>query len=236
MATKEETFEQLIELQHLMGAAHHQHMMQHGPMADATRGKGRVLALLKMKDGLATKDMANVLGIRVSSLNETLSRLEADGIVERRPSEQDGRIMLVYLTEKGRAEEQPQNDLPEMLFVDFQEAELDTLKGYLRRMSTALEERLGADWREHMHHVRHRREQIFHQAAGFGEGGPHEGRRPHEGRGRGMGRHGMHGHGGEGHLRMDARYPREAVSGTNPEPCDHNCRACTRVVCVRRMG
>ena len=157
MATKEETFEQLIELQHLMGAAHHQHMMQHGPMADATRGKGRVLALLKMKDGLATKDMANVLGIRVSSLNETLSRLEADGIVERKPSEQDGRVMLVYLTEKGRAEEQPQNDLPEMLFVDFQEAELDTLKGYLRRMSTALEERLGADWREQMHHMRRTR-------------------------------------------------------------------------------
>lgn len=236
MTSKQETFEQLIELQKLMAVAHHKHLMQHGPMADATRGKGRVLALLKMKDGIATRDMANVLGIRVSSLNETLARLEAEGYVERKAAEQDRRIMLVYLTEKGQAEEQPQNDLPNVLFEGFEDNELDTLQGFLNRMSAAVETQLGPDWREHMHHMRNRREQIFHQAADHGrppfEHGPHGGRGPHEGfddppdprRGRG------HGYGGN-FGGPNERYPREAEL----ETCDHNCRACTRDICVRHM-
>lgn len=179
MTDRDQAFDKLINLQHMMGAYHHKRMMQHGPMADSTRGKGRVLALLKMADGISTKDMATVLGIRVSSLNETLARLEADGYVERRPSEEDGRVMLVYLTDKGKAEQQPETDFPAILFADFDEDMLETLDGHLDLMTKALEKELGEDWREHMEHMRHRREKIFHQA-----GGPRCGHGPGHGPGR----------------------------------------------------
>ncbi len=230
MTTKQDAFDKLVELQHLIGTAHHQRMMQHGPMADPSRGKGRVLALLKLKDGIATKDMADVLGIRVSSLNETIARLEAEGYVERHQSPTDRRVMLVYLTEKGRAEEQPRSDLPEQLFKGFEDEELEKLYDYLTRMTDSLEAELGPDWREQMHHMRHRRNQIFHQA-GEPDGparGPHDGPGPHNGRGSRAG-HGR-GWGGSPTRPVDARYPRDA----EPMHCDHNCRACTHEACVRR--
>ena len=42
---------------------------------DTTRGQGRILAALKLKDGIATRELAYVLSIRVPLLNEALSRL-----------------------------------------------------------------------------------------------------------------------------------------------------------------
>lgn len=187
MANKDQTFEKLLDLQHMMGAYHHKRMAQHGPMADATRGKGRVLALLKMKDGIATKDMATVLGIRVSSLNETLARLETDGYVERKPSEEDGRIMLVYLTQKGREEQQPQMDLAEVLFAHFDDEALESLDGHLDRMVKAMEAELGDDWRANMEDMRRQRERMFHQAHGHGcgRGGHRHGHRCKHGHDRG---------------------------------------------------
>ncbi len=99
-------YEKLVTLQHLL-------MRQRfvrkgsGPIADPLRGQGRILALLKIKDGVSTKDMTSVLGIRTSSLNELLSKLEAKDYIMREQSEEDGRVMMVKLTDKGRAVEQP---------------------------------------------------------------------------------------------------------------------------------
>lgn len=99
-------YEKLVTLQHLL-------MRQRfvrkgsGPIADPLRGQGRILALLKIKDGVSTKDMTSVLGIRTSSLNELLSKLEAKDYIMREQSEDDGRVMMVKLTDKGRAVEQP---------------------------------------------------------------------------------------------------------------------------------
>ena len=46
------------------------------PITDPSRGQGRVLALLMLRDGLSTRDIATVLGVRVSSLNELLSKMD----------------------------------------------------------------------------------------------------------------------------------------------------------------
>lgn len=200
MANYEDTFEKLVELQHMIGALRHRHAKASGPLADTTRGRGRVLALLKMRDGLSTREMANVLDIRVSSLNETIARMEAEGLVERRQSEEDGRIMLLFLTDAGRAADQPELDLPRQLLCDFTDDELHVLDGYLDRMRTKLQGELGPDWREHEEQVREQRDKYFH-----GEGRPrHEGPRDGRGGDRGRGHGGKqggpreHGHGGHG--------------------------------------
>lgn len=106
------------------------------PTADATRGQGRILAFLKLREGIATKDLAYLLDIRISSLNELLAKLERNGYLRREPSEADRRVMLLYLTEKGRAEEQPeleQNGVLDCLSPEEQEH----FGGYLDRIIAA---------------------------------------------------------------------------------------------------
>lgn len=151
MATKESLFEKYLVLQSLLTQLHHQKQHDHPrgrqAFADTSRGQGRVLALLKIKDGLSTKELAEVLGLRVSSLNETLSRMEKTGMVERRPSEKDKRVMLVYLTEEGRSQQQEESNsnLDELLLKGFSEEDLEAMESYFTRMIANLEEELGSE-------------------------------------------------------------------------------------------
>ncbi|MDR2606454.1 MAG: MarR family transcriptional regulator [Oscillospiraceae bacterium] len=110
-----------------------------GPLADTSRGQGRILALLKMHDGISTKDLAYLLGIRVSSLNELLAKLERGGYVARKQSETDGRVSLVTLTERGRSEQTSDAADPNDILSCLSDAEQSDLSEYLERVITALE-------------------------------------------------------------------------------------------------
>ena len=71
-------------------------------LSNISRGQGRILAVLKKKDGISTKDLAYILDITVSSLNEVLKKLEQNGYIKKEPSPKDKRILLVKLTPKGK--------------------------------------------------------------------------------------------------------------------------------------
>ena len=66
------------------------------------RGQERVLTMVSMKEGINQKDLAFLLGIRPQTLGEMLQKLEERGMVERKKSEADGRVIEVTLTDKGR--------------------------------------------------------------------------------------------------------------------------------------
>lgn len=153
---------------------------------DPNRGQGRILTTLKMKDGISTKDLSYILGIAVASLNEMLGKLVKAGLVERKPSEQDKRIMLVYLTAKGKAEI---SSRPEEDDIDFlgclSDEEQKNLENYLDRMIQYLEEALGEkseDFAEHMKKIYEERERIFGNdfPKGFGGFGGFGGRFPED--------------------------------------------------------
>ncbi|MDO5749717.1 MAG: MarR family transcriptional regulator [Rothia sp. (in: high G+C Gram-positive bacteria)] len=80
----------------------HQHHAKHKNGMDTSRGQGRILAALNLKDGIPTRELAYVLGIRVPSLNESLAKLEEAGHIRREADVNDKRIKLIYLTESGR--------------------------------------------------------------------------------------------------------------------------------------
>lgn len=102
MARPQETYAKAVRLSELLSRFHK--AQSHGePAADPTRGQGRVIAALKLRDELSSKDLAFLLGIRAQSLNELLQKLERSGYVERIQDEDDRRVMLVRLTEAGRA-------------------------------------------------------------------------------------------------------------------------------------
>lgn len=100
-----------VELLSLFHDATHRYAMrllalEVSPLANPLRGQGQVLALLKQSDGLATREIAQLLGIRTASLNELLVKLEAKGLVTRSRSAADGRVTVVSLTDAGRTVEQ----------------------------------------------------------------------------------------------------------------------------------
>ena len=112
---------------------------------DTTRGQGRILAALKLKDGIATRELAYVLGIRVPSLNEALSKLENAGYIVREPDPRDRRVQLITLTDSGRAltgqlgEGEPEGD---NIFEVLTEQERANLNDYLDRLIVRMHEDL----------------------------------------------------------------------------------------------
>ncbi|ULO07693.1 MarR family transcriptional regulator [Paenibacillus sp. 19GGS1-52] len=139
-----ELYEKLAKLQWLLQRQHLKNHAAVGPMADTSRGQGRILAFLRMKDGISTKDLSYMLDIRVSSLNELLAKMEKAEYITRKPSETDKRIMLIYLTQKGQEEEGQEIDSGN-IFSRLSPEEQATFGEYLVRVITTLEEELGTD-------------------------------------------------------------------------------------------
>ena len=109
-----------------------------GPTGDPTQGQGRILAMLKLQDGIPTKELSYLLGLQVASLNELLVKLERGGLVVREPSEADRRVMLVKLTDAGRETPQQAPDAGGAFAVLTPE-EQEALGGYLERVIAGLE-------------------------------------------------------------------------------------------------
>lgn len=138
-----ELFYKLHRLEMLLRRFHMDSAKQR-PARDASRGQGRILAILKLRDGVSTKDLSYLLGIRVSSLNELLSKLEKNGYITREPSDQDKRVMLIKLTEKGRSEQLSESPDLSDIFSDFSQDEQAQFAEYLDRMISSLEEKFGS--------------------------------------------------------------------------------------------
>ncbi|MDR1961246.1 MAG: MarR family transcriptional regulator [Gracilibacteraceae bacterium] len=134
------------KLQRLMWLGHcyiRKNHMEHGPLADTSRGQGRVLAALKMQPEITTKDLAYLLGIRTQSLNELLTKLEKNGFIVRTQLETDKRVVVVKITEKGRSEEQQESEFSG-IFSCLNDDEQKNFEGYLDRVIAALEAEVGA--------------------------------------------------------------------------------------------
>ena len=66
-------------------------------------GQDGVILALAEEGGLTAGALAGRLGVKAPTMTRTIGRLEAQGFVERRPDETDGRLTVVHLTETGRA-------------------------------------------------------------------------------------------------------------------------------------
>lgn len=156
----EELYERFFTLQAMLRDYRFRVHMQGGPLVDATRGQGRILALLKLKDGMRTRELAKLMGIRVSSLNETLGKMEHGGYIVRKPYEKDKRVILISLTEKGRRAKEPKNQYPS-LFEGFSDEEREQFGQYLDRMIGCIEKQGGRKAKTIVDRERRRREAIF---------------------------------------------------------------------------
>lgn len=62
---------------------------------------GAVLGRLDREGAISTSDLAAAERVRPQSMAQTVSELEADGLISRRPDPADGRRALIELTDKG---------------------------------------------------------------------------------------------------------------------------------------
>lgn len=183
----EKIFHQLHHCMNLMHRAHHGahgHGHDHGHGRGEHRGQGRIMALLREKDGMSQRELADMLQIRPPSLSELLDKLESSGLTERRQHESDKRMSQVFLTPEGREMAMQIEAAREERMTHFlsglNEAEQETFSGLLGKFLSGLKSHFG-DMEEHRH--------------GRGRCG--------HGHGRGQHQHGAcacrHGHGEEDH-------------------------------------
>ncbi|WP_029353435.1 MarR family transcriptional regulator [Bosea sp. 117] len=65
-------------------------------------GQETVLKLLADTDGRTMTELASALRVRPPTASKTVGRLSAQGLLTRRASDGDGRLVRVYLTDEGR--------------------------------------------------------------------------------------------------------------------------------------
>ena len=81
-------------------------VMRRRPMAPGhhSHGVGKLLRVIAANPGATSRELAEMMDIRPSSLTELLNRLEERGIVVRARDENDLRVVRVAITELGQAE------------------------------------------------------------------------------------------------------------------------------------
>ncbi len=123
-------------------------LLRRRPAAGQHAGRGvfRLLSLIQETPGMSTRELAERLDVRPSSLNEKLARLEEEDILRRVRDAGDQRIFLLELLPKGeahlneiRAERKRMNDAIGSILT---EAEGKALTGLLQKLGDGLESKI----------------------------------------------------------------------------------------------
>ncbi len=112
------------------------------PLGLAT-GQFPALLALWQKEGQTQKDLVGLLDIEQATLANTLSRMERDGLIVRKPCEEDGRVQRIHLTDQARA---LKNDAVEaamaqntIALAGLSEKETEQFLDYMRRAISAMQ-------------------------------------------------------------------------------------------------
>lgn len=111
-------------------------------------GQESVLKLLLEQDGRTMGDLANALRVRPPTASKTIARLTTQGLVERKATDGDGRLVRVFLTDIGRERGGSIDRIWDMMENEMvgglDHKERKRLRKLLRKVERALAERLGA--------------------------------------------------------------------------------------------
>ena len=111
-------------------------LQQRAAVLGITPGQLPILMSLWNSDGITQRELVASLEIEQATIANTLSRMERDGLVERRPHPKDKRAQLLFLTEKARAlEEDAVSALQaadDAIFSGFKRFERELMLEYMR--------------------------------------------------------------------------------------------------------
>ena len=75
------------------------------PEESMSHGFRRMFRILCMHDGITQVELARAANLSSPSVSAALNRMEAEGLVKRVPDDTDRRKVFVYITEKGREQD-----------------------------------------------------------------------------------------------------------------------------------
>lgn len=119
-------------------------LLRRRPAAGQHAGRGvfRLLSLIRETPGISTRELAEGLDVRPSSLNEKLARLEEAEILRRVRDAEDQRVFLLELLPKGEAHLEEiravRKDMNEALGGILTEEEASQLTGLLHKLAEGL--------------------------------------------------------------------------------------------------
>ena len=77
---------------------------------DSTMATGFTLLSIDPIEGTPSTSLGPKMGMEATSLSRTLKAMEEKGLIERKPNPEDGRGVLIYLTEFGREKREYSRD------------------------------------------------------------------------------------------------------------------------------
>ncbi|MBX2801745.1 MAG: MarR family transcriptional regulator [Myxococcales bacterium] len=104
----------------------------------------QALALLALQEqpGCTVTQLADILGLRMSAAATLVQRLVRDGLVQRAPSERDGRAVLLHLSAEGKNAAEGAaaliDDFAQLLRRGFDDDELAVVERFLNHALEAL--------------------------------------------------------------------------------------------------
>ena len=69
---------------------------------DTTMATGFTLLSIDPENGTPSSSLGPIMGMEATSLSRILKKMEALGLIERKPNPEDGRGVLIYLTDFGK--------------------------------------------------------------------------------------------------------------------------------------
>ncbi len=121
-----------------------QRLLQDCGVEEFNGPQGHILYVLWQGDGAPIVELAKKTGLAKNTLTAMLGRMEESGLIARRASETDRRQSLVFLTRKARGLQTKYNEVSQQMnnlfFRGFAEAEIGELEGYLDRIAGNLEQ------------------------------------------------------------------------------------------------
>ncbi len=105
--------------------------------------QGRILYVLWQNDDISISNLSAQTSLANTTLTAMLDRMENNGLIVRKPDSKDRRNKLIGLTEKAKSLQDDYNRISEQMneiyYAGFSEAEITQLESYLQRILNNLE-------------------------------------------------------------------------------------------------
>ncbi|MBL4933509.1 MarR family winged helix-turn-helix transcriptional regulator [Clostridium paridis] len=109
---------------------------------DINSAQGRIIFVLWQNDGISIQELAKKTALEKSTLTRMLERLEGSGYINRIPSKDDRRKIIVTLTNKNEKlkddYEQVSNEMLDLFYKGFTEQDIDIFEAYLTKIYSNL--------------------------------------------------------------------------------------------------
>lgn len=105
-------------------------------------GQDQIMLALSQDDGQTPGQLAVRLGVRPPTITKTINRLQVQGVLEKKPSQDDARQAHIFLTESGRETilniEKSVRKVDKLAFKGFDKKEQKALAKMLARVESNL--------------------------------------------------------------------------------------------------